>query len=424
MMRANLFKNFSWMMAEKIISIFGLIFVTSFVAKYIGPSVFGVIALSSSIFFIVRDISQFGSDSILFKRITQNNKSGIRLMLSVKTLRSFVYIALSLLIIAFFYIEYNYLTFYFVLATSIAYFFMTQDVYSIYYDAMLNSKINVICNLVGLTIALGIRFVVAYLHLDVVMLTIPIVLTTLIPYLIRKTFFSITEKHEIKNINFDMRYVKRYTFYMVKVGFPLAISSVSISVYTRLSQIFLAKFSSTSDLGIFSAASTLATSWTFITGALVTSYFTVIYKQKTEFDSMKLTAKLNGLILIVSIFIVLGIILTGKYVVSILYGSAYSKAYGIMIVLSLGATLSALGPVAYRYIIKESGYYFLSCKMFAVFFINVPISYLLVRFYGLWGAALTTLITEFLSLTLLNYFFKNRVILKMHLETFKLRNYI
>lgn len=38
------------MMSEKIISIFGLIFVTSFVAKYVGPTIFGDIALAMSIF--------------------------------------------------------------------------------------------------------------------------------------------------------------------------------------------------------------------------------------------------------------------------------------------------------------------------------------------------------------------------------------
>ena len=31
-------KNSLWMIAEKIIAVFGLIFVTSFVAKYVGPT--------------------------------------------------------------------------------------------------------------------------------------------------------------------------------------------------------------------------------------------------------------------------------------------------------------------------------------------------------------------------------------------------
>jgi len=46
--------NSLWMMLEKIISMFGLIFVMSYVAKYIGPDNFGKIALATTIFTFVR----------------------------------------------------------------------------------------------------------------------------------------------------------------------------------------------------------------------------------------------------------------------------------------------------------------------------------------------------------------------------------
>jgi O-antigen/teichoic acid export membrane protein len=45
------------MISEKIISIFGLIFVTSFVAKYIGPENFGKLTFAGSLFAIVQTIS-------------------------------------------------------------------------------------------------------------------------------------------------------------------------------------------------------------------------------------------------------------------------------------------------------------------------------------------------------------------------------
>lgn len=61
--------NAVWMMSEKIISIFGLIFVTSSVAKYVGPNLFGQIALSLSIFQIVQIIAQMGGGTIIFKRL-------------------------------------------------------------------------------------------------------------------------------------------------------------------------------------------------------------------------------------------------------------------------------------------------------------------------------------------------------------------
>ncbi|MBE0796893.1 oligosaccharide flippase family protein, partial [Escherichia coli] len=63
------------MMSEKIISIFGLIFVTSYVAKYVGPGTFGQISFSMSLFQIVQVIAQLGSSIIIFKRISKNKRS-------------------------------------------------------------------------------------------------------------------------------------------------------------------------------------------------------------------------------------------------------------------------------------------------------------------------------------------------------------
>lgn len=50
-------------------------FVTSFVAKYIGPSRFGQLALAIAIFQVVQVVAQLGCDNIIFKRVSQNATS-------------------------------------------------------------------------------------------------------------------------------------------------------------------------------------------------------------------------------------------------------------------------------------------------------------------------------------------------------------
>ena len=56
-MKLKVFRNSFWMILEKVISIFGLIFVTSYVAKYIGPSAFGAISFAASLFVIIQAIA-------------------------------------------------------------------------------------------------------------------------------------------------------------------------------------------------------------------------------------------------------------------------------------------------------------------------------------------------------------------------------
>ncbi|EEZ3694864.1 oligosaccharide flippase family protein, partial [Escherichia coli] len=69
-LKRNIFTNSLWMILEKAIAILGLIFVTSYVAKYVGTEIFGEIAYATSLFQIVQVVSQLGSDVLIFKRIS------------------------------------------------------------------------------------------------------------------------------------------------------------------------------------------------------------------------------------------------------------------------------------------------------------------------------------------------------------------
>lgn len=74
--------NALWMMSEKLVTLFGLFFVTSFVAKYIGPYRFGQLALAIAIFQVVQVVAQLGCDNIIFKRVSQKLISGLKLIYS------------------------------------------------------------------------------------------------------------------------------------------------------------------------------------------------------------------------------------------------------------------------------------------------------------------------------------------------------
>ena len=68
-LKNKVFVNSVWMMSEKLISIFGLIFVTSFVAKYIGPENFGKLTFASSIFLLFKRLQCLDRKILFFKNL-------------------------------------------------------------------------------------------------------------------------------------------------------------------------------------------------------------------------------------------------------------------------------------------------------------------------------------------------------------------
>lgn len=116
-------KNSAWIIVEKLLSIFGLIFVTSYVAKYIGPDNFGKLSYVISIFTIIQTISMLGMDTILFRRISKNRFSGINLMMSTIKLRIILYIIVSTLFSSYFiYNTEDYITIAFTISVAISCF--------------------------------------------------------------------------------------------------------------------------------------------------------------------------------------------------------------------------------------------------------------------------------------------------------------
>ena len=403
--------NSLWMMLEKVISIFGLIFVTSYVAKYIGPTNFGKIALATTLFTFVQTLTWFGNQEILFKRVSKNHQSGLNYLSNTQKIRFYLFLFMSLPILFGLYIFTDLLTLIFGIATAFATYFITQDIYAVYNNAVLHSYINAIVNMVGLSIALAVRYVIVLFELEYAYLSIPIVLVTLIPYLLKRYWFNRSLKTPILN-------QQKYRKYYFLAGGSLVISTLAISFYTQITSLMLAKLTSLKDLGVYAVAVTLGTAWSFINFAVITSVLSKIYREKSHYESYVMVAKLNLLILAVSLSVVAVLGVFGHWVIETLYGAAYQDAYQLLIILALSTMLSGLGTIAARLMVKEESYTYISKKMLFVALSALLISYGMIYAYGLIGAAYSVFIIELLSLTVFNYFYKDGLIFKIHLFPF------
>ena len=403
--------NSLWMMLEKVISIFGLIFVTSYVAKYIGPTNFGKIALATTLFTFVQTLTWFGNQEILFKRVSKNHQSGLNYLSNTQKIRFYLFLFMSLPILFGLYIFTDLLTLIFGIATAFATYFITQDIYAVYNNAVLHSYINAIVNMVGLSIALAVRYVIVLFEMEYAYLSIPIVLVTLIPYLLKRYWFNRSLKTPIMN-------QQKYRKYYFLAGGSLVISTLAISFYTQITSLMLAKLTSLKDLGIYAVAVTLGTAWSFINFAVITSVLSKIYREKDHYQSYVMVAKLNLVILAVSLPVVAVLGLLGPWIIETLYGAAYQDAYQLLIILALSTMLSGLGTIAARLMVKEESYAYISKKMLFVALSALPISYGMIYVYGLIGAAYSVFIIELLSLTVFNYFYKDGLIFKIHLFPF------
>ncbi|MCX8963200.1 flippase [Erwinia psidii] len=404
-------RNSLWMISEKIIAVLGLIFVTSFVAKYVGPTIFGIMSVSMLVFQFIQSISVMGSDVILLKRISRNKDSGIKLMLSTFFLVLVSYFFLSVTGMVVMKENMTSDAAVFIFAAAIACLFSAIDLVNVYNEATLNAKLNVIANVTGLVISLLCRYIISYLEMDPRYLSIPIVLVTAIPFLIKTSWFMF--RHEKRSI-LKTRHVKKYSKYMISSGGTLIFSIIAVSLYTRFNQISVSYFLGVKEAGIFSVALTLSTAWTFVPYALLASFYPSFFAEKDPGKTIIKIQNLHLMVLGVSGIIILSIhLLAGKFI-EYFYGIAYLNAVKPTLYLSIAAMFAIFSSIMDRFIIKYNGYKFLVKKTFFVLIICFISSVTLVPFFGIDGAALSVIITEFFSFSVLNYFFRDQPVIDIH----------
>lgn len=409
----KIFSNSLWMMLEKFLGIFGLIFVNSYMAKYIGPENFGKLAFTTSIFIFVQTLSWFGAQNILFKRFSENVQSGIRLAISTQLMRNSIYFIISIFALIYLWFSSDTLTFVFGVGNFIASYFLVNDFFSIHNNSQLISIVNALTNIIGLFLALTLRFVLVLFEADAYTMIFPIIIMTMIPFFLRKIYFY-KKYRKIQNKKNN----KKYNNYMFMTGGSLVLSTLSIVLYTQISNIFLAKFTSFADLGVYNVALTLGTAWNFINIALITSYFSRIYATSNDLVELRYLRQIHWLVILVTFSAMTVVFLFGSWGVSVLYGEEFIDAVKLLPFIVFAAMLSALGTISYRYMMKLNGYKYLSIKMLTVSLLSIPLSYFSIQSYGILGAAYCFIVIELFSLTIANYLFKNGCILKMHLNIF------
>lgn len=162
-------------------------------------------------------------------------------------------------------------------------------------------------------------------------------------------------------------------------------------------------------VGIYSAAMTIANLWIFIPNALIDSARPLILSLKAEGkenDCQRRWRQLYAGIIWISIFAGIFVMIFGKLVVRIIYGLGYMSAISVLMILIWSRLFSLLGLLRTTWMLCEN------CEQYVKYFVglgavmNVVLNSLLIPKFGADGAAIATLATEIGSSLLVSMWYK------------------
>lgn len=408
------FINSLWLVIDKAFSLIGAFFITVLVARHLGPDKMGIFNFVLAITAIMAPICQLGAEHIVFNRVARNKKSGWLLIDKTKYLRLFLYFISSLFILIYV-LKKDYSTeeqLIYVLLL-IAGFFSSQDIYRIYFNGTLRSKINSTSSQLALYSSLIFRFALVKMSAATVLFALPFVMTTSIGYFIRRYFFYKEDMSE-KDLK---RSEKRYSAYYFKSGLPLMISGLSVVIYTRISQIILGEYVDVSSVAIFNSSLKLSQVWIFIPLAIITSLMTKVLSEGKDNNKIRGFGFLYLITVSISIPVISLLSYFNYEIIFFTYGIDYIDAAEYITLLSISSMFSLIGTVSVKAMVVYGARKYLMFKMISMAILNVLLCLYLIPIYGIKGAALSVLITEITSATLANYFYRNFFLMKVQCKS-------
>jgi O-antigen/teichoic acid export membrane protein len=112
------------------------------------------------------------------------------------------------------------------------------------------------------------------------------------------------------------------------------------------------------------------------------------------------------------------------YIIKFTFGSSYIQSSEIVFLISVSCGLGVIGFMNNRMINSlDGGSSYLLKKVVTMSIFSLIVGVYCIKIYGLNGAAYSLLLSEFMSLTVANYFFKNGLFLKVHFNMFRSLSY-
>lgn len=397
-------KNISWIFIGNVIhSIFAFL-LNIVVARLLSKDDYGIINYVASWISFFNAFAVLGITSVINKYYTENEKESNEYMCTSILMRIISSVISSILIcILIFYIDYNdkkilLVTF----IQSFTFISSVGDIYIQWFRYKREANKVAILRLVALFISAIVKLLALIVLKNLYLYVVGIVLETL--------SFSLLLFIEYKrNYNFNMKVSKEKAKKLLKSSYPFIIASIMTTIYAYTDKIMLQKMMGNEEVAIYSVSVTIAGIIATIASALIEGYRVEIFdsKNKDEILYKRRLRQIYCILFWMCISYGLFIVFFGKYLLQILYGTKYLSASPSLSIIVWYTAFSYFGSVNNIYMVAEEKQKWVQVNTLIGSICNIILNLILIPKLGIIGAAVASLITQFVANFIMLYIIKD-----------------
>lgn len=396
-------KNTGWMFFGRFFTLSISFFVGIYIARYLGPSNYGLFSYVLSFVGLFSFLTSFGVDSIINREIVINHSNKDELIATgfyIKIIGSLVAI-MSVFIVSIL-ITKDIFTLGLIWIFSLSFIPQAFNVIEIYFQSQVLSKKVVTAQITSSIVSTILKIICIVLDKGVFWLTVI--------YLIETSMYSTILIFSFKKFGEDIRKWKFKTQIAKKLlrdSWPVMLSAVAVGIYLKIDQVMIKNILGNEQSGVYAVVAKLSEVWYFIPNIICTSLFPSIIKTISSNKELfnKRMKNFYSLMFWLSFFIALFTTIFSYQIIKILFGNAYLGGVVALQIYVWAGIGVFLGGAVNQFLLASNltKIIFYSTMLGAI--INVVINIILIPIIGINGASIATLIAYTLA-TLSIFVFK------------------
>lgn len=397
-------KNASWIILCRVVQAVLNLIISMITARYLGPSNYGVINYAASITAFVLPVAYLGLNHILVQEAVQHPEQE-GLIFGTSLLLSFGSSVVCLFGVTGFSAVANAGDSETILVCALystMLIFQAIELIQYWFQAHYLSKYVSIISLCAYVVISGYKIFLLATRKDVCWFAI----SNSIDHMLIAVALVITyRKLGGQKFGFSREIAGR----MLSKSRYYIVSSMMVTIFAQTDKIMLTLMVDEAATGYYSAAVSCAGMASFVFGAIIDSARPLILegKQGNSERYKKGVSILYCVVIYLSLAISVVMTLFARLIILIIYGTDYSPAVAVLRIATWYTTFSYMGPVRNIWILAENKQNCLWKVNLSGAVANVLLNFLLIPIMGVRGAAMASLITQFLTNVVMGFFIKS-----------------
>lgn len=399
-------KNISWLIFDQFFILFLQFIVGVKIANYYGADIYGKYAYALSLVAFSGIFFEILNSRVVKKYYTEENFNEI--VYNITFFKNSIAIILFLIpIILKFFIEIDNTLFWLLIFICLDNI-LTTATFGIenFFEYKLESRRIVISNNIVKVVSYSLQYICILLNMGIIIIPIvrcigSIIRVILLKYQYKKNYIN---DRKIKKEKVDVKLL----WQMIDEGKFLWITFISFIIYTQVDKLMIKHYLGEKEVGIYTIGVQLSGILAILIGPIQNS----IYPKMIELYKKNYEEYYNFFLfsntVVTQIYLVLTIlsIIVVKWLFKYVYAPEYNPAIIIYSVLAFSIFIKANGSLqtshmTLKNITKKSFY-----KTLISLILNIILNSILIKKYGINGAAIATLITQFTALFVIDFFIK------------------